>query len=418
MNLLNKIAKDKEYHMFDGIMKTIVDGIRQEILEEKFIWKPIWYTKRRENGKLRRIGIQDIKQQLYDYIAVEGLAEVFKKIGYYQCAAIPNKGQTMGMRAIKRWLRNKGLRYAWKGDAHHYYESIDIDKLKSLLERYVDNKRLLKLTFALIDSFEKGLSIGSYLSQYLANFYMSFAYHYATENLYKTRKHKNGTQDRVRLIRKALIYMDDILFAGSSLKDLKMAVKRFRQWIWDNLQIKLKEGDDYIDLSTGYIDMMGYLISRQKVITRGRIFRRCRKDIKKSRKTGTINKRQAQLIISRDGWLTNAQCNHWRKRNKADKIVKLCKEMIKNGKDVIYLSAAGGDDPDSSGREKRCNGPGRRGNCGSAESNRTLRRSRKPRRKNRNSLSVQRKPISDSARTDGRRYPIGQRKIPELHRRK
>lgn len=341
INLLEKIAKDKEYRMFDGIIETIADGIRQEILDEKFIWKPIWYTKRRENGKLRRIGIQDIKQQIYDYIAVEGLAEVLhKKIGYYQCAAIPGKGQTMGMRAIKRWLRNKGLRYAWKGDARHYYENIDTDQLKSFLECYVDNKLLLKLTFALIDSFEKGLSIGSYLSQYLANFYMSFAYHHATEKLYKTRKHKNGIMDRTRLVRKVLIYMDDILFIGSSLRDLKMAVKRFRQWMSDNLHIRLKEEDNYIDLRSGYVDMMGYLISRRTVIARGRIFRRYRKDIKKVRKTGTISKRQAKRIISRGGWLANAHCNHWRKRNKADKIVKLCKGMIRNGKDVIYLTTA------------------------------------------------------------------------------
>lgn len=228
----------------------------------------------------------------------------------------------MGMRAIKRWLRNKGLRYAWKGDAHHYYESIDIDRLKSLLERYVDNRLLLKLTFALLDSFEQGLSIGSYLSQYLANFYMSFAYHYM-EDLSKIRKHRNGVQERTRLVRKILIYMDDILFVGTSLKDLKMAVKRFRKWIGDNLHITLKPGDDYINLQSGYIDMMGYLISRQKVIVRPRIFRRYRRDIHKVRRAGIITKRQAHRIISRDGWLTNAQCKRWRKRNKADKIVKL-----------------------------------------------------------------------------------------------
>lgn len=340
VSLLKKIAKDHEYRMFDGIIETVVDGIHQEIINGNFVWKPIWYTRRRENGKLRRIGIQDIKQQLYDYIAVEGLTELFqKKIGYYQCAAIPGKGQKMGMRAIKRWLRNKGLRYAWKGDAHHYYENIDTNRLKALLERYVDNRLLLKLTFALIDSFEKGLSIGSYLSQYLANFYMSFAYHYATENLHKVRKHKSGTKTRVNLAAKVLIYMDDILFIGTSLKDLKMAVKQFRKWMWESLHITLKPGDDYINLQSGYIDMMGFLISRKKVIVRPRIFRRYRRDIKEVRKTGIIKRRQAKRIISRDGWLTNAQCNHWRKRNKADEVVKLCKELISNGKNVICITA-------------------------------------------------------------------------------
>lgn len=340
MDILKKIVKDREYQMFDGIIETIVDGIHQEIIDGDFAWKPIWYTERRENGKLRRIGIQDIKQQLYDYIAVDGLSELFrKKIGYYQCAAIPGKGQKMGARAIRRWLKNKKTRYAWKGDARHYYENIDIGKLKGLLRRYVKNGLLLKLTFSLIDSFEKGLSIGSYLSQYLANFYMSFAYHYATENLYKIRKHKNRTKTRVNLTAKVLIYMDDILFIGTSLKELKMAVKQFRQWICDNLHITLKPGDDYINLQSGYIDMMGYLISRQKAIARPRIFRRFRKDIKSVRKSGKIWANQAKRIISRFGWLKNAQCAHWIKRNKIAKIIKLCKEMIGSGKNAIYITA-------------------------------------------------------------------------------
>lgn len=356
ISFLRKIVKDHQYRMLNGIIETIVDGIRQEIIDERFCWKPIWYTQRRENGKLRRIGIQDIKQQLYDYIAVEGLKEVLrKKIGYYQCAAIPGKGQAMGMRAIKRWMRNKELRYAWKGDARHYYENIDVGQLKTLLKRYVGNQLLLKLTFALIDSFEQGLSIGSYLSQYLANFYLSFAYHYAYEELYKIRRHRNGTQERTRLVKKVLFYMDDILFISSSLKDLKMAVKRFRKWIWDRLHITLKPGDDYISLQTGYIDMMGYLISRQKVIVRPRIFRRYRKNIKLVRKTGTINRRRAKQILSRDGWLINAKCSYWRKRNKAGRIVKLCKEMLSNGDDVIYLFTTGSKNSSSSGRKERCN---------------------------------------------------------------
>lgn len=327
-SLLKKIAKDKRYDFFNGAIETIIDGIRSEIIDGEFAWKPIWYTWKSDNGKMRRIGIQDIKQQLYDYIAVEGLAEVLrKKIGYYQCAALPGKGQVMGMRAIRRWLRNKNIRYAWKGDARHYYENIDIERLKALLERYVKNKLLLKLVYALIDVFEIGLSIGSFLSQYLANFFMSFAYHFANEQLFKIRKKKDGSKKRVRLVSKVLIYMDDILFFGTSLKDLKMGVKKFKDWVYDKLRITIKPDDKYIDLQTGYIDMMGFLISREKVIVRPRIFRRFRRSILKARCTGYVTKKQARTIISRYGWMTNAQSRRWLKRNKADKVVEKCKEM-------------------------------------------------------------------------------------------
>lgn len=340
-DLLKQIARDEQYELFNGIVETVIDGVRQEIIFQNYQFKPIWYTWKREGQKLRRIGIQDIKQQLYDYIAVYALDELLSaKIGYYQCAAIPNKGQVFGMRAVKRWVDNPNMRYAWKGDAHHYYEKIDKEKLKKLLKRYVKNKSLLKLVFTLMDSFEVGLSIGSYLSQYLANFYMSFSYHFASQELYKERKRKDGTVKRERLIAHVLIYMDDVLFVGSSKKDMKMAVKRFRMWTKENFDIEIKEEDEWIDLRSGYIDMMGFLISREKVIVRHRIFRRHRKSIQKARSRGKITIKQARSILSRNGWCTNAQCKHFYKTSKAIRIINTCKEMEKNGKNVIYFAAA------------------------------------------------------------------------------
>lgn len=105
------IAESGQYWMFDGIIDTITESIRMEILEQKYSWKPVWYTYKIEGNKRRRIGIQDIKQQIYDYIAVRGLQELFdKRIGFYQCAALPGKGQIVGKSAIKRKLRSSKSR--------------------------------------------------------------------------------------------------------------------------------------------------------------------------------------------------------------------------------------------------------------------------------------------------------------------
>lgn len=343
MEFLKGIAKTGDYYLFDGIINTIAEGIRSEIINREYTWKPIWHKYHRENEKVRKIGIQDIKQQLYDYIAVNGLKEVLvKKIGYYQCAAIPKKGQMFAKDAIKKWLRNPAMKYAWKGDAKHYYENINTHKLKKLLERCVKNEPLLHLTFALIDSFEKGLEIGSYLSQYLANFYMSFAYHYASEELFKVRNHRNGTSSRVRLISHVIIYMDDILFLGKSSKDLKMAVKRFKKWVSKNLDITIKKDEKWMDLKNGYIDMVGFYISPKKTIVRRRIFIRYRRLLTKIKRAKMITNKQARRMVSLDGWLQNADCRHWRKRNKAEEIIKMCKETISNEKNVIRFTTTKG----------------------------------------------------------------------------
>lgn len=341
------IAKTGNYKMFEGIVLTITESIRTEIICKNYVWKPIWYTYKLEGNKMRRIGIQDIKQQLYDYIAVHGLKELFdKRIGYYQCAALPGKGQVFGMKAIKKKLKSHKIRYGWKGDGEKFYENINRDILKSLLKKYVKNEPLLHLVFCLIDEFEKGLSIGSYLSQYLSNFYMSFLYRYIAENLWKERKKKTGKSVKVKMLDFVLIYMDDIHISGPNKKLLKIAVKCIKKFAKEKLDITIKPQDNWIDFEKyGYIDMMGFLISKNKVIVRPAIFRRFRKSIHKVRKNGKINKDDAQRIISRYGWMKNANCKHFIKRNKVNYIIEKCKEMIGNGENVVYVAT---------GKSKNC----------------------------------------------------------------
>lgn len=162
------------------------------------------------------------------------MEELFrKKIGFYQCGALKNKGCEFGAKAIKKWVDNHDIRWGWQADIRHYYETIPKGKLKELLRRDVDNDDVIHLVFFLIDSFEGGLSIGSYLSQYLANYYMSYACHYVNEQVCKLRKHRNGAANRVNLVSHALFQMDDILIVSKSLKDLKMAVKRFSSYVSD-----------------------------------------------------------------------------------------------------------------------------------------------------------------------------------------
>ena len=65
-----------------------------------------------------------------------------------------------------------GTKYCLKIDIKKYYPSIDHDLLKTEVRRKIKDKRLLALIDGIIDS-EKGLPIGNYLSQYLANVFLS-----------------------------------------------------------------------------------------------------------------------------------------------------------------------------------------------------------------------------------------------------
>ena len=349
--IIKKICK--EHFMMEGLINTVIEGIQQEIIEKKYVVKPIRYRYQVDkcNGKVRKIGIQDVKQQIYDYIAVYAMEELFqKKIGFYQCGALKNKGCEFGAKAIKKWVDNHDIRWGWQADIRHYYETIPKGKLKELLRRDVDNDDVIHLVFFLIDSFEGGLSIGSYLSQYLANYYMSYACHYVNEQAYKLRKHRNGTANRVNLVSHALFQMDDILIVSKSLKDLKMAVKRFSSYVSEFLGLEIKETSKFIDLSVTYIDILGRKISRRSLTVRSSNFLRFRRTAKKVRKRVHQKKEVplslAKSYIGRYGAIKHSNTQRFQQKYHVSEDVKRCKEIVstherrKYGKNEIYTAAA------------------------------------------------------------------------------
>lgn len=330
---LMDIAQESRY-MLDSIVETVIDGIRQEILEQKYIVKKIRYRIKKDSctGKLRNIGIQDIKQQIYDYIAVYGLKELFeKKLGFYQCGAVKRKGNEFGAGAIKKWLADKNIRWAWQSDVRHYYENINKNVLKKMLKRDVKNDRLLHLVFFLIDTFEYGLSIGSYLSQFLANYYLSKAYIYASQQ-FKVRKRKDGTVKKVRLVSHVLFQMDDVIFFGRSKKDMKMLVKRFNEYIDKELGLELKETAHFIDLQTEYVDILGRKISRKNLTIRSSTFLKARRTYKKAYSYVCHEKeiplKLARSCVARYGAIKHTGSKRFQRRYHIETINKAAKKVI------------------------------------------------------------------------------------------
>lgn len=317
------------------ITEIIISKLQEEIIKKSISFPEIWYRDKVDgsSGKIRRIGIQNIKQQLYDYIAVEGLKPLLKRIGEYQYASIPGRGCTKGKEVIHRWIQNRKMRYFVKLDVKKCFESIDHEMLMNFLKRHVKNEKLLYLIQTLIDSFERGLSIGSYLSQYLCNLYMSILYHYIMENLYKKRRGK-----RVNLVRHCLIYMDDILMIGSQKRDLKRAIGLVIQKA-EKIGLEIKDNCQIKEIDGNAIDMMGFKIYRTHTEIRGRIYLRVRGSFRRARKRITL--RIAKKCISYYGYLKHTNSKRIMRKWKARKVIKKCKEVIKN-ESKIYVPAVTG----------------------------------------------------------------------------
>ena len=318
------------------IVEIIISDLRKEIISGSISFPRIWYRDKTDSssGKIRRIGIQNIKQQLYDYIAVEGMRPILKRIGEYQYASIPGRGTTKGKQVISRWIKNRNMRYFVKLDVKKCFESIDHNLLVEFLEKHIKNEKLVWLIRTLINSFEKGLSIGSYLSQYLCNLYMSALYHYIMEELYKTRRGK-----RINLIRHCLIYMDDILLIGSRKRDVEMAVKKIIQKA-DEMGLAIKDNWQVRSIDEIPIDMMGFKIYRTHVEIRGRIFLRVRRSFRRVRKRLTF--RTAKKCISYYGYLKHTDSGKIQKKWKVNKIIKKCKGVIRRNESKIFTATATG----------------------------------------------------------------------------
>ena len=350
------ILADKESVMY--LVDRASEGLAREIRERNITLAEIEYSTRFDESsqKYREIGVESIKQQVYNYIAVNGLMELLvRKVGTYQCASIPGRGQVYGKRAIERWIRRnpEKTRHGAKADIRHCYPSINIDKLMSLLRKQVKNEDLLYLIDVLVHSYKQGLSIGSYLSQWLCNYFLSFAYRYVSQNCFKVQT-RRGKVKRTRLYYKILFYMDDMLILGSRKADVKKTMQMLCKFLNDELGLTVKPNwklfkVDYIDKDGKHhgdcIDMMGYKIYRDHTEVRRSIFLRARrayvKMMRYASKGLVIPKKLAHKCISYYGWFKHSDSIYFMQKYSIKQLFHKSKRWVnKYDKSKIYRGTA------------------------------------------------------------------------------
>ena len=177
------------------------------------------------------------------------------------------------------------------------------------------------ILYTILDTYPEGLSIGSYLSQYLANLYMSDTYHYLAEGMIKTRRGK--TRNKVSHV---LIYMDDILVFCDNITDAKHVYKKLEKYIsYKGLKLHNTIIDEFRE--NEYIDIIGYRVYRNCVTMRKRNYKRmCNliKHIKKHKLTLV----DARAVTSYFGLCTHSDHNNFNKRFKFDRVVNDSKNLI------------------------------------------------------------------------------------------
>lgn len=269
------------YPELEQALHWIALDIAGRIRARRLYLPPVRYSERRDGmcRKVRKIGLMSVMQQLMEHVAVGCMEELWAaKYEYHQYASIRGKGQLKGARRIFKWTKRGKTKHFVKLDIRKCFQSITRETAMRWLRRDI-GKNVLLLWFVdeLLKMHGDGLIIGSLLSQYLCNYFMSYAYRYVM-GLHKERRGKS-----FRLCYCALFYMDDILLGGVDRRNLVMAVRKLIRYMRDSFGLTIKDTWHVRRHEDAPIDMMGYTITAKgRLKIRRRVFLRARRAFRRA----------------------------------------------------------------------------------------------------------------------------------------
>lgn len=168
---------------------------------------------------------------------------------------------------LRKALKNvEETKYCLKLDIKKFYPSIDHDILKNLLRRKFKDQDLLWLLDEIIDS-APGLPIGNYLSQYFANFYLSYFDHWIKENL---------------KVKYYFRYADDIVILNSEKEKLHELLKIITKYLSTKLRLEVKDNWQIFPIESRGIDFVGYVHFHKYTLLRKSIKKRFARTLKKN----------------------------------------------------------------------------------------------------------------------------------------
>jgi retron-type reverse transcriptase len=195
----------------------------------------------------------------------------------YSC--IKGKGIHAAGRAVKVALKDtKNTTYCLKLDIKKFYPNVNHSILKILLRRKIKDSDLLELLDGIIDS-ASGLPIGNYLSQYFANFYLTYFDHWVKED---------------RKVKYYFRYADDMVFLSNDKKYLHTLLFDIRKYLDENLKLTIKHNYQIFPVDARGIDFVGYVYRHTHTLLR--------KSIKQSFARMLVNNKNPQSSASYKGW--------------------------------------------------------------------------------------------------------------------
>jgi RNA-directed DNA polymerase len=159
-------------------------------------------------------------------------------------AALPGRGTHKALRKMRRYMDDRnGTAYCLKIDVSKYFPNIDKEILKNKFRKRIKCPDTLWLIDEIIDSFEKGIPIGNYTSQYFGNYYLSDFDHWIKEE---------------KKIKYYLRYMDDMIFFAPTKEELHDLIRDIHNYLGEELHLSVKPNWQVFPTAVRGVDFVGY----------------------------------------------------------------------------------------------------------------------------------------------------------------
>ncbi len=219
-----------------------------------------YFTLRREDAKTRLVAEATFRDRVVHHALVavqEQIIEPKMIVNSYACRT--GKGQHAALRRAQDLCRRRRHSHALRMDVRKYFENIQHDILRVMLEGHcVDegiqwlNTTLLKYTRVptVPEGERRGLPIGNLTSQFWANVYLDGLDHFVVHDL--------GQNTYIR-------YMDDMVVFGSDKRVLWEVAAAVGQFAQKNLSLALKPSATQVIAISEGIPWLGMRIYRKLV---------------------------------------------------------------------------------------------------------------------------------------------------------
>ena len=310
-------------------------------------WKPKppryihrWCKNKSTNGgKWRDLYVPNFDDHIIAHMAMKIAMPAFTR-GMHPncCGSVPGRGIKHIVKSVSHWMQDdRGCRYFVKLDIRHFFDNIDGDKLMGILEKHIKDKRILWVFDEIIKSAPVACPVGYYTSPFFANLYLQDLDWYIEQGLYKVRRGK-----RVKWVRHYLRYMDDMLLIGTSRKDLYKAVQAIEWYLMDHYQLRIKDtweiktigkheqidGEWRLKDGTYWCDIGGYKFCKDSTIMRDGIFLASIRLARKMFKQDYYTPHQCQSLVSRMGWSSHCDSQHFNENIKRYVNLKTTRRII------------------------------------------------------------------------------------------